>query len=134
MNQRERLHADPSTAEIQVYHELQRQGIAEYERDWVLMFIINEVFPIRKEQVTKEMVQKYRFTLPDFCSTNKQKPVYLDGWQVHKKPNRSRKDSVINQTLSELGWSPLRIAYNGCKLPLYKLKMVVNEMKEFLEK
>jgi len=132
MSWRDKMRVDPSNAEIQVTEELQRQGVTELERDWVLVFTVTGIIPLRKEQITRAMVRTHKITLPDWLARNKQKPIYLDGYFVHKSLRRSRKDAEINRLLTSWGWPPLRIPYNGRRLSHEKLTEVVGEIKEFL--
>ena len=134
MSWRERLRRNPSNAEIQVYEELQRQKMYEYERDWVLVIDdFQGVMAFRKEQVTFSVIKNRKFGLPDFLAEKKRKPVYLDGEKVHGTPTRSRKDAVFRTALTVNGWEPLLIVYNGRELPAYKLKLIVDEMRLFLD-
>lgn len=140
MSWRERMQVDPSNAEIQVTEELQRQGIIELERDWVLIIRENEVVPMRKEQVKIEGLEGCKFTLPDWfykpvtCIFSKRmKAVYLDG-PHHKKGKTARRDFWIDKGLQEGDVDVLRLPYNGRRLSRVRLCEVVDEIKEFLKR
>lgn len=136
------LRTEQSTAEDQVYEALQLKGLYAFERDWVLIVTDEGVQAVRRDDATKAMVNAaVQITLPDFCAVKERKPVYLDGGfisnkgfpKIHLSLNTSKRDDRINSLLTLNGWPPLRIPYNARKLPKYKVKEIVQEMKEFLE-
>jgi len=130
MSWRDKMRVDPSNAEIQVTEELQRQGITELERDWVLIIASLEIVPMRKERATIQYLEGLRFTLPDWFS-KRMKAVYLDG-PMHKKGKTVERDYWINTWLRERACDVLRIPYNGRRLSHERLKEVVAEIREFL--
>ena len=133
MSFRDRMRVDPSNAEIQVTMELQKQGITELERDWVLLIKDLEVVPMRKEQVKTEDLEDVRFTLPDWFSKSQLKTVELDG-PHHKKGRTAERDEELRNALRKRDYKVKEIPYNGRRLSQANLSKVVTEIKEFLEK
>lgn len=69
--------------------------------------------------------------IPDFMWPDLRMIVFLDGEQIHNKPNRQRKDREIDWLLTKRGWKVLRISYHA---PITKgrLKEIVNDIEAFL--
>jgi very-short-patch-repair endonuclease len=113
MSYRANLHPVVSSAEIEVFCELSRQGLTA--------------------GMTTQKLLVLKATYPDFCWAEKKKAVYLDGTPVHCTDKAQKRDQEIDELLELRGWSVLRIPYDP-PLTGKALKEVVCRIQQFINK